>query len=150
VFTTDEAGYSPEVFSRVGGEIWLGGLNSATTPLPDLPTESTIDSESIRVLGNTAQRLMANGTGEGGGGLEVVRQGLCFRPVTSSARPILCQLKGEEMREEGMTGDPDGTGVWVATGHGPWGISLSLGTGKVLGEMIEGRKTSADVSGLGL
>ncbi|EWC44753.1 hypothetical protein DRE_06531 [Drechslerella stenobrocha 248] len=36
------------------------------------------------------------------------------------------------------------------TGHGPWGISLSLGSGKVMAEMMTGRTTSVDVSGLGL
>jgi glycine/D-amino acid oxidase-like deaminating enzyme len=41
-------------------------------------------------------------------------------------------------------------GVWIASGHGPWGISLSLGTGLVVSELVEGRKPSADISNLGL
>lgn len=41
-------------------------------------------------------------------------------------------------------------GVWIASGHGPWGISLSLGTGLVVSELVEGRKTSADILHLGL
>ena len=47
---------------------------------------------------------------------------------------------------------PDG-GVYVCAGHGPWGISLSLGTGKVLSEMLEGkgqRELSTDVRSLGM
>lgn len=40
-------------------------------------------------------------------------------------------------------------GVYVVSGHGPWGISLSLGTGWVVGEMVLGRETSVDVSALG-
>lgn len=39
-------------------------------------------------------------------------------------------------------------GVFIAAGHGPWGISLSLGTGKVVAEMIQGQPLSADVSEL--
>ena len=38
-----------------------------------------------------------------------------------------------------------GGGVFVATGHGPWGVALSLGTGRVVAEMVLGRKTSVDV-----
>jgi glycine/D-amino acid oxidase-like deaminating enzyme len=41
-------------------------------------------------------------------------------------------------------------GVYVATGHGPWGISLSLGTGLVVAELAQGRPLSADISELGL
>jgi len=40
--------------------------------------------------------------------------------------------------------------VFLAAGHGPWGISNSLGTGKVMSEMIEGQETSVDIRGLGL
>ena len=44
---------------------------------------------------------------------------------------------------------PDG-GVFIAAGHGPWGISHSLGTGKVMAEMLEGEELSADVGALGM
>lgn len=71
--------------------------------------------------------------------LEVVRTGLCFRPVTPRGTPVVAWLA------DGRLG-----GVYVATGHGPWGIALSLGTGMVVVEMMGGRPTSADISGLGL
>ena len=77
--------------------------------------------------------------------LDVVREGLCFRPWTESGRPIVGRL---ERRVLGEGAVPEG-GVYMATGHGPWGIALSLGTGKVVAEMLAGVKTSADVSGLG-
>lgn len=59
-------------------------------------------------------------------------------------------------------------GVWVSAGHGmsadasyivadanaacvgPWGISLSQGTGRVLAEMVLGVKTSIDTRPYGL
>ena len=46
-------------------------------------------------------------------------------------------------------GSKDG-GVFVSAGHGPWGISQSLGTGKVLAELIEDKPTSANIRGLGV
>lgn len=36
------------------------------------------------------------------------------------------------------------------TGHGSWGISQSLGSGKVMSELMEDAALSADISGLGL
>jgi glycine/D-amino acid oxidase-like deaminating enzyme len=143
VFTTDEAGYSPEIFSRIGGEIYIAGLNSVSLPLPELATESRIDESSIAKLKMTAERLL------GEEDLEVVRKGLCFRPVTKRGTPILARIEGERLGSVGTRGTREG-GVFIAAGHGPWGISLSLGTGKVMSEMIEGKETSADVRRLGL
>ncbi|SLM38593.1 FAD dependent oxidoreductase [Lasallia pustulata] len=146
VFTTDAAGYSPEVFSRIGGEIYIAGLNSNNIPLPELATESQIDEESIGILKTTATRLLGVPGKEDD--LEIVRTGLCFRPVTNRGTPILGRVP--ENMLGGDVSPRDGGGVWIGAGHGPWGISLSLGTGKCLAEMVEGGKTSADVRGLGL
>jgi glycine/D-amino acid oxidase-like deaminating enzyme len=36
-----------------------------------------------------------------------------------------------------------------STGHGPWGVALSTGTGKVLSELImDGEASSADIQAL--
>jgi len=40
--------------------------------------------------------------------------------------------------------------VFIAAGHGAWGISHAPGTGLVLAEMMEGRPTSAKVEALRL
>lgn len=143
MFTTDSSGYSPEIFSRMGEEIYVAGLNSAAIPLPKLATDSELDQESIDTLKKTAERLL------GVDGVEVVREGMCFRPVTRKGTPILCKIEDEKLGNVGTRGGAEG-GVWLATGHGPWGITNSLGTGKVMSEMITGTATSVDVSGLGL
>lgn len=79
VFTTDaEAGYSPEIFSRMpDGCIYLAGLNSSSYPLPKMADERVVDAKSIAVLKKTARRLL-------GDGFEVVREGVCWRPVCIS------------------------------------------------------------------
>jgi glycine/D-amino acid oxidase-like deaminating enzyme len=148
VFTTDSAGYSPEIFSRMGGEIYVAGLNSDSIPLPALATESKIDALAVSKLQTTAKRLLGVDTGKDD--LEVVRKGLCFRPVTRRGTPILARIP-DGMLGKNMTtrGGGDG-GVFLAAGHGPWGISMSLGTGKVMAEMVQGLPTSAGVDGLGL
>ncbi len=149
VFTTDPSGYSPEVFSRVGGEIWLGGLNSSTISLPNLATETQIQNEAIEQLRQTSKRLLGvpDGAEED---LEVVREGLCFRPVTPNGRPIIARVPDERLGGGFSTRGSGGGGVFIAAGHGPWGISLSLGTGKVLSELVEGTTPSASVKSLGL
>lgn len=150
VFASDEEGYSPEIFSRKGGEIYIAGLNSSDIPLPRLSTESQIQEDAIRRLEKTARRMMGlNELQDGDITMEIVRKGLCFRPVTHRGTPILGRIPDVELGGMQTRGAGEG-GVWIAAGHGPWGISLSLGTGKVMAEMLQGKSTSADVSALGL
>ncbi|KAL6305779.1 FAD dependent oxidoreductase [Sparassis latifolia] len=136
VFTSDSPGFSPEVFSRAGGDVWLGGLNSAAIPLPALPTDAVVEPESVARLVGVAQALC-------GDDVEVLREGVCFRPVSSTGRPMIVRVPGADLGE-----GAEGVRVFLATAHGPWGISLSLGTGRVVAEMVLGREPSADVSAL--
>ncbi|TKA23323.1 hypothetical protein B0A50_07531 [Salinomyces thailandicus] len=148
LFTTMRAGFSPEIFSRIGGEIYIAGLNDPSLPLPNLPTDAKIDQKSIEELKDVSQTLLGK-DGMDVSDLEVVREGLCFRPITTRGVPLLASVPDDKLGGIETLMAPEG-GVFVAAGHGPWGISQSLGTGKVMAEMIEGTEVSADVSRLGL
>lgn len=149
IFTTMRDGFSPEIFSRIGEEIYVAGLNDASIPLPEGPMDAKIDQESIGELKAIAQKLLGK-DGIDVSDLEVLREGLCFRPVTNAGVPIVCRISDTEL-SAGTAADPlPSNGVFIAAGHGPWGISHSLGTGKVMSEMIEGRKLSADIGSLGM
>lgn len=138
---------APEVYARREGVIYIAGVNSSAIPLPDVATAAEPQEDSIGQLLDVAKQVIK---GQDETALEVVREGLCFRPVTARGTPIITRI-GDEHLGGGVTTRPgsDG-GVFVATGHGPWGISLSLGTGKVMAEMMQGRDMSADISALGL
>ena len=138
-----------EIYARGGGELYLAGLNDSALPVPEKPTDRIIDRKSIATLralasflceGELAARSATEA--EAKGKVQVVREGLCWRPVTPSGAPIIDRL---DVLPPPST---PGAGVWTAVGHGPWGISLSLGTGKVIGELMQGKKTSADISSL--
>ncbi|KAI0774492.1 nucleotide-binding domain-containing protein [Fomes fomentarius] len=139
---TDVPGFAPEIFSRITGDVWLGGLNTSAIPLPALPTDAQIDAAEVERLLAVAHRLC-------GADVEVRGSSLCFRPVSATGRPIIARMHeadlGDGLKPAGLDGKG---GVFVATGHGPWGISLSLGTGRVVAEMVLGRETSADVGAL--
>lgn len=127
LFTTDPHPYSPELFSRHPHHIYLAGLNSTSYPLPTLPTLRTLDPASITILKATAKRLL-------GDAVKVEREAVCWRPVTARGVPVVAAV------EE----------VMVAAGHGAWGISLGVGTGWVVGQMVGGRDVRGLVGGLGL
>jgi glycine/D-amino acid oxidase-like deaminating enzyme len=136
----------------MGGEIFVGGLNSEAIPLPRLATDTKIDPKAIEELKKVTVKLVGLATPNGEeiekNDLKVTREALCFRPVTRSGTPILARI--EDKRLGNGIKMAKGGGVYVAAGHGPWGISLSLGTGKIMAEMVQGIKTRVRVDGLGV
>ncbi|KAK5075051.1 hypothetical protein LTR64_001256 [Lithohypha guttulata] len=149
--------FAPEAFSRLSAdgkpEIWIGGLNDAGLQLPDTANGAASlrdknKSEEMRKAMVAMTGLSRQGDNLQVDDLETKREGLCFRPISRSGYPIISKVpanalgKDIEMEEDG--------GVFVATGHGPWGISLSLGTGLVMAELLIGRKPSADISRLAI
>lgn len=80
VFATDTLGFSPEWFARIGGELYLAGLNSTTIPLPDPDTEVKAGDKAIEQLKACAKAMMIGVPGQE---FEVLREGL-VRP-----RPLL-------------------------------------------------------------
>ena len=136
--TESDANCSPGIFSRAGGDIYLAGLDTTTIPVPDVAWEVQPERSSIEVLLRLARRLLGDDQ------FHVVRTGFCHRPISSTTAPLLTRLTSKQ------TGVNLHGGVWVGAGHGSWGISLSMGTGLVLAELMLGKSPSTDVSRLGL
>lgn len=146
IFTTHNDAFCPEMFSRVGGHIYFAGLNSSDLPLPDAESgKATPYGESLGQLREAAKHILGSDAEDD---LEIVREGLCFRPVTPWGMPIISRIQDRDLGSGTVTKPGAEGGVFVAAGHGPWGIAMSLGTGIVLAEMVQGRKLSADVGGL--
>ena len=51
---------------------------------------------------------------------------LCARPQSLDGRPLVGRVPGVE-------------GLWVAAGHGPWGISTGPASGRLIADLIDGR-----------
>ena len=163
MFATDTLGFSPEWFSRIGGELYLAGLNSTMIPLPDVATDVEINLSAMEQLKDCAKAMVGTVDGKN---MEVIREALVrkaplvrfkvlmltdfpvFRPVTGSGRPIVCRVPDEQLGGGLKTRGGGNGGVFIAAGHGAWGISQSPGTGLVMSELIEGRPTSANLSAL--
>ncbi|KAF2021564.1 nucleotide-binding domain-containing protein [Aaosphaeria arxii CBS 175.79] len=149
--------YSPEAFARLSEnekpEIWVGGLNRDQTqlPLPELATDckKLMKSEDLANLRQTAVH-MTGLPGLGGNptedDLEILREGLCFRPVSKSGVPTVGRIAPMDLGADFRSGL--GAKVWIASGHGPWGISMALGTGVVINDLISEREPSVDISAL--
>jgi hypothetical protein len=91
---------------------------------------------------------------------------LCFRPATRTGRPIMGKVpRGMYLPPSTSTSatttskpDPSSTdenndalgGLYISSGHGPWGIALSLGSGKVMSEIVLGGDREGVWKALGL
>ena len=51
---------------------------------------------------------------------------VCARPLSLDGRPLVGRVPGTE-------------GLWVAAGHGPWGISTGPASGRLLADLLDGR-----------
>lgn len=171
VFTTlaeVDGGFCPEIFSREGAEIYIAGLNFSDLPLPrraegaktmmDEKQMAALRKVAVRFLGKLAETVEEGEVGdiENEDDLEIVREGLCFRPVSNNGLPIVSRVKDDyfgehiKIRSDHSAIGRDIGGVFIAAGHGPWGISQSLGTGKVIADMVDGIEPAVDVSRLSL
>ncbi|KAL4739032.1 FAD dependent oxidoreductase [Aspergillus similis] len=161
VFTTHppSCGFSPEIFSREGSEIYIAGLNSREIPVPERVEdlkERYFDAKEMQKLKDVTVRLMGNlpaGTTESTdeiantNDLEVLREGLCLRPVAERGVPFVSKVDDSAL---GGVKTAKNGGVFVAAGHGPWGISLALGTGSVVADLVRGVTPAVDIRGLGV
>ncbi|TIA68101.1 hypothetical protein E3P91_04168 [Wallemia ichthyophaga] len=144
VFTTilgsDSVGMSgtPEMFSRPDGTFYVAGENEG----PDMPSSArTIGEVALEQEHNWDKLLAAvHQLGPFFADADVIKKQLCYRPITHRKRPIISSITGLIEKD-----------VFVASGHGPWGISLAPGTGKVLSELIiHGKAISADIQSLSI
>lgn len=146
VFATDTLGFAPEIFSRMGGDIYIAGLNTTEYELPERASDVETREDAIATLKQVAAQMLGLPGGEDD--LVIAREGLCFRPVSNNGRPIISRIADSKL---GMLTRPGAEGgVFLAAGHGPWGISQSLGTGLVLSELVQNLPTSANIDGLKL
>lgn len=153
IYTTHGEWFAPEIYARLGGEIFIGGVNSSELPVPEVPGKVVVSGGGIDRLKKTTKALLGSTGADGSADdsdLQVVRQALCYRPVTARGTPIIARVPDEHLGPGMETRYGADGGVYVATGHGPWGISMALGTGVVLAELVQGRPLSVDISALGL
>ena len=54
---------------------------------------------------------------------------VCARPLSIDGRPLIGRVPGVD-------------GLWIAAGHGPWGISTGPASGWLLADLLDGRVAS--------
>jgi glycine/D-amino acid oxidase-like deaminating enzyme len=115
--TADGRALEPEIFPRPEGEVYVCGM-ADPAPLPDSPEAVEVNESCCDTLARAAGRVSAALASA-----RIVRRQACYRPVTDDGVPVIGPVPGAR-------------GVFVATGHGPWGILNAPATGLAMAELI--------------
>jgi len=115
--TADGRALEPEIFPRPDGEVYVCGM-ADPAPLPDAPEGVEVNESSCDTLARAAGRVSVALASA-----RVTRRQACYRPVTDDGIPLIGPVPGAR-------------GVFVATGHGPWGILNAPATGLAMAELV--------------
>jgi glycine/D-amino acid oxidase-like deaminating enzyme len=125
-----EAGivHAPEIFPRADGTTYVCAISSES-PLPENPAEVAPDPGATERLEAMCARLSP-----ALGASKILARQACFRPVTRDGLPLIGPVPGL-------------SNVYVATGHGVWGILNAPATGEAMAELIlDGAARTVDLS----
>lgn len=132
----DHLSMEPELYSRPSS-VYICGPTDSTHPLPQYARDVEILDRATSTLEKFARSVSTRLAGN------VVRRQACYLPFHDRGYPAI-----------GWQQHPstNGMGVFVAAGHGVWGISLAPGTGKIIAEMVlagnPGKVEGVDISKL--
>jgi glycine/D-amino acid oxidase-like deaminating enzyme len=115
--TADGRALEPEIFPRPNGEVYVCGM-ADPAPLPESPEAVDVNESSCDTLARAAGRVSAALATA-----RITRRQACYRPVTDDGVPLIGPVPGAR-------------GVFVATGHGPWGILNAPATGLAMAELV--------------
>ncbi|CAN9139305.1 unnamed protein product [Alternaria alternata] len=164
VFFQNDApdGQGLDITSFLGGELYVGGWGAIPEELPERAESiqaQPSEIESMKAL--TKQYLRIPEDDE----LDIFAVGRCYRPLATFKHPIITKVdwnllgkeksSQEELHSSKQTEDLQDYhhsqgGLYLNTAHFGDGVTLSLGSGKVMSELLLGLPPSIDISGLGL
>lgn len=141
-----------EFAGRNDGTIWVCGRKNfaAVLPPPGLiaePDESMVEElrDRARMWLNSRCRCIDKHTDE----LQLVDKGRAFRPTTKSGLPTISEVLASDLtstRTDTAQGPNTSGSIFVCWGHGSYGLTLGLGTGKLMCQLMCDEKPDLDIS----
>ncbi|XP_076821918.1 uncharacterized protein LOC143468523 [Clavelina lepadiformis] len=126
---TEFGEYSPEIYPRPDGEVYICGMAENRKPSSALPPPQSVvptegSCQKIKEMSNSVSSFLKDG--------EVSCGQACYLPLTHDGLPLIGRVPGVR-------------GLFSGAGHGCWGILSAPATGKALAELIAGKETDIDI-----
>lgn len=137
-----------EFAGRNDGTVWVCGRRNYSAELPSPNDVDEPDESMISELLTYSRRFLNFGQGGKGEGTlhpSVLAQGRSFRPSTVSGLPFISEVPSRLLFSSEGT-NPTSSGVFICYGHGSYGITLGIGSGKLIAQLVQNEKTDIDIS----
>jgi hypothetical protein len=130
-------GKKHEFVGRDDGTIWLIGRKDYSASLPSLGNFAEPNEEMIKeLIGRAEQSLKKLGV------LEIVGKGRAIRPATDSVIPIISEVEAKDISDNRCISEEAGRELnraFVSWGHDAYGLTLGMGTGKLMSQLVIGK-----------
>jgi glycine/D-amino acid oxidase-like deaminating enzyme len=134
--------------------IWICGLNDEHSPRGDLSQEAEPDGNAIQRFIDYGTRYLHSALGTKPVTLEVIEKGRTYRPTNSRGLPIIAPIPTAMLKSSYSDSSSQRShlhsGIWISTGHGKYGMTLGMGSGKLISQMILGGKPDREMTKFGL
>ncbi|KAI0098721.1 hypothetical protein GGR51DRAFT_537676 [Nemania sp. FL0031] len=148
-----------EFVGRNDGTIWACGRRNLTADVPPPGYQQEPDEIIIGELEGYARKWIdwkCNCVSDGGyhdnhGSMQLIGKGRSYRPTTKSGLPIIdkvspLDLRGYESNSDASLTRELPSGVFICWGHWGYGLTLGMGSGRLMSQLMRGEKLDIDIS----
>ena len=149
VYLDKIVGQKLEFAGRDDHTIWATGEKNATGEVPDVGDIPQPNLESLEKLKVYAKHFLKRSRVDTQDmeGFRVLSQGRSYRPATRTGLPFIGGVPAPKLFTQQCHNCS--TRVYINSGHGSYGITLGMGSGKLMTQMVLGERTDLDISMLG-
>ncbi|KAL8902944.1 MAG: hypothetical protein Q9207_004267 [Kuettlingeria erythrocarpa] len=140
----DIVGEKLEYAGRNDHTIWATGAKSDVGTVPDIGQVPEPNASSLARLKAYSDGFLKHTQG----GLRVVNQGRSYRPANENQLPIIAGIPSSLLSAEASTGGE--WSVYINSGHGSYGVTLGMGSGKIMSQLVLGEEPSVNLSKMGV
>lgn len=154
-----------EFAGRNDGTIWCCGRRNLTASLPPAGQSQPPDEELVQELRSRAREWLnwsCTCTCEhkhddpDDGFPRLMAKGRAFRPATQTGLPTISAVEASKLTTDAAAVDAHrqltrlSSGVFVCWGHGSYGLTLGMGSGRLMSQLMHGDETDIDISAFSL
>ena len=147
VFLDEIVGQKLEFAGRNDNTVWATGEKSQTGELPKVGVIPNPNISNLLRLNEQADEFLKHPSKEDSE-LCVLNRGRSYRPTTRTQLPIIagvpaCKLSSDKCDDGEIT-------VYINFGHGSRGVTLGMGSGKLMSQIVLNESVDLDISKLDL
>lgn len=145
VYIDDIVGHKLEFAGRNDHTIWATGEKSGVGKVPNVEEEPEPDQRNLAKLKAYADTFLNHDIKE----LRVISQGRSYRPTTRNRLPVIAGIPPCRLSKTTVHCNDSRTSVYLNSGHGSYGVSLGMGSGKIMSQILMHKEPDLAVSKFG-